>query len=181
MERGHVQVTRASFKGQVNDRGRFMRQFPLNLWTMNEQESAQLLAFTFFLPNPSAQLGNIEGHHHRCTQLLKNTAVLYTHTHTEKKSKKDGEASQTTDKSKWSQFKTEMGNTTCLEVAFACTAQPPATGNTSMNFTANSSAWKLSKYLLNPGAADGGLFNPWPFILSSKPWFPFCTRELRHN
>lgn len=98
--------------------------------------------------------------------------LLYS-THTQTKSKRQGEASQTTANSKWSRFKKEMGNTTCLEVAFACAAQPSSTGIVSRIFTASSSVWKLSKYLLNPWAADWGLLNPWTFILSFKPSFPF--------
>lgn len=91
-----------------------MTQFPFNLWTTNIDISAQFLTFSFFLPNFSAQLGNI-GQHHPCTQLLKKSAA---HAHKKKKKEKmDREASQTTAKSKCSQFKTEMGSTTCLEVA----------------------------------------------------------------
>lgn len=56
-----------------------MRQFPFKLWTINIQESAHPLIFTSFLPNLSAQLGDTEGHHHPCTQLLKKAPVLYTH------------------------------------------------------------------------------------------------------
>lgn len=147
-----------------------MRQFAFNLWTINIQAYACLLTFTFFLPNSGAQMCNIEGHHHRCAQLLTKAAVLCART---LKSKMEGEASQTTAKSKWSRFKQEMGNTTCLAVAFACAAQPSSTGNIPRIFTANSSVWKLLKYLLNPQAAEWGLFNPWTFISSFKPWFPF--------
>lgn len=135
----------------------YMRQFAFNLWTINIQESACLLTFTFFLTNSGAQMCNIEGHHHRCAQLLTKAAVLCART---LKSKMEGEASQTTAKSKWSRFKQEMGNTTCLAVAFACAAQPSSTGNIPRIFSANSSVWKLLKYLLNPQAAERGLFNP---------------------
>lgn len=113
-----------------------MMQFPFNLWTTNIHISAQFLTFSFFLPNSSAQLGSISiGHHHPCIQLLKKSAA---HTHPKKKKKRekiDREASQTTSKSKCSQFKIEMGNTTCLEVAFA---QLPSSSNAFRTFTDNS-------------------------------------------
>lgn len=122
-------------KLQRQDRSKFMMQFPFNLWTTNIHISAQFLTFSFFLPNSSAQLGSI-GHHHPCIQLLKKSAA---HTHPKKKKKKgkkiDREASQTTSKSKCSQFKIEMGNTTCLEVAFA---QLPSSSNAFRTFTDNS-------------------------------------------
>ena len=51
----------------------FRRQFPLHLQTINMQESAHLLTFTFFLPSLGVQMCNIEGRHHPCTQLLKKT------------------------------------------------------------------------------------------------------------
>lgn len=48
----------------------------------------------------------------------KSCCTLCTH-----KSKMEGEASQTTAKSKWSQFNKEIGNTACLKVAFClCSA-----------------------------------------------------------
>lgn len=61
-----------------------MTQFPFNLWTTNIDISAQFLTFSFFLPNFSAQVGNI-GQHHPCTQLLKKSAA---HTHKKKKKKR---------------------------------------------------------------------------------------------
>lgn len=146
VERGHgrrsnVQVTRASFKDKAKDRSKFMRQFPFNLWTTNIKISAQFLS-VFFLPNFRAQLDNIR-HHHPCIQLLKN--LLHTHTEKKKKRKKmDREVSQTTAKSKYSQFKIEMGNTTCLEVAFA---QLPSSSNALRTFTDNSPESTLLKYL----------------------------------
>lgn len=62
----------------------------------------------------------------------------------------EGEVRQTTAKSKCSQFKKEMGNITCLDRAFACAVQPLSIGSFSSIFMANSSVWKLHKYLLNP-------------------------------
>lgn len=64
--------------------------------------------------------------------------ICCSHTPQKKKKKRekiDREASQTTSKSKCSQFKIEMGNTTCLEVAFA---QLPSSSNAFRTFTDNS-------------------------------------------
>lgn len=70
-------------------------------------------------------------------------------------------------------FKKRKGNITCLDGAFAWALQPSSTGVFSSIFTVNCSVWMLSKYLLNPWAADGGLLGPRTSILSLKPRFPF--------
>lgn len=169
--------TRKGVMFRLQEQGSKVRsKIEAGLWgnflsTCGQSIYRNLLIFLFSLP--FCQIWVHSWEIQRATTILAHSSskklLYFTHTYKKKKVKKNGEASQTTAKSKWSQLKKEIGNTTRLEVSFACAAQPSSTGNASRIFTANSSAWKLSKYLLNPQAADWGLFNPWTFILSFKP------------
>lgn len=95
------------------------------------------------------------------------------HTHTKGK-KIDREASQTTAKSKCSQFKTEMGKTTCLEVAYA---QLPSSSNAFRTFIDNSPEMTLFKYL------TVSISMSWNSTSSLKPWLPFvqCCFALENS
>lgn len=82
-----------------------MRQFLFKLWTINIQALAHLLTFTFFLPNLRAiYRATITPAHSSSKKLLHST-------HTQKKLKVDGEASQTTAKSERSWFQKKKWET----------------------------------------------------------------------
>lgn len=120
-EGDHVQVTRASFEGWVKDRGSFYEAISFQPMG-NRYTGIYLSSYFHFL---FAKFGYTDVQYSgppspSCTAPHKSCSVGYTH---RRQSKMEGEASQTTAKSRWSWFKQEMGNTTCLEVAF-CLCSP---------------------------------------------------------
>lgn len=168
MFRLHEQTSKIRSKIKVGLWGNFLS-------TYGQPINSYLLSFFQFL---FAKFQSSAGQYRSSWSLHTAPQKSAAHTQRKKKGKMDREASQTTAKSKCSQFKIEMGNTTCLELLHSF--HPAATLSELLLTTAQSQHCSNIYLYLYPWADD------WNFIMSFRPWLPFCaallcTRELGSN